>query len=104
MSNLHYMTRQLSPMCKLLSRNVTKWQSLTVKCWLTPQNLYPTQNFFRVVSGPIRKEEIQKLNSNQIGVSSVISMCLDVGFQLAHPVFQYNFNFDRPFCVQYFLV
>lgn len=31
---------------------------------------------FGLVSGPIRKEEIQKLNLNQTGVSSVISICL----------------------------
>lgn len=76
LSNLHYMTRQLSPVCKLPSRNVTKWQSLTFKCWLIAQNLEPTQKFFGLVSGPIRKEEIQKLNLNQTGVSSVISICL----------------------------
>lgn len=68
------MTWQLSPVCKLSSRNVTKWQSLTFKCWLITQNLEPTQKFFGPVSGPIRKEEIQKLNLNQTGVSSVISI------------------------------
>lgn len=40
------MTQQLSPVCKLPSRNVTKWQSLTFRCWLITQILEPTQKFF----------------------------------------------------------
>lgn len=98
LSNLHYMTWQLSPVCKLPSRNMTKWQSVTFKCWLITQNLEPTQKFFGFVSGPIGKEEIQKLNLNQTAVLSVISICLLI------LSFNTTYILKDFFCVRYLFV